>query len=283
MASSDEILCVVKLEAAAHYVAQYEADFDAIVGSLAIQTAPPQIKLPDGFRRTVERQPDRYLITPDSNDPVTIIVEWFESGTRLNIGAESFGSVINQYRRKLNLPEWKSGWVAQAKEEEALTVDEANGVDWYRFDFAGHADPFRRLNAYKPLGAGGVDYAAPEGWTEKPADAFRLAIFEKEIEGETVTLTVSKAGGTVRANVDRWRRQVGLDPLGGDDPPGETVTIGQYEGVSMLAAGDEKAIRGVIVPVDGGQLLFLKLTGPPAAVDAVESEFQTFVQSVDLG
>jgi hypothetical protein len=57
-------------------------------------------------------------------------------------------------------------------------------------------------------------WIAPEGWTEQHGKGgFNIAEFRIETAKEPLKLTVSNAGGSLKGNIDRWRGQVGLEPL----------------------------------------------------------------------
>lgn len=143
---------------------------------------------------------------------------------------------------------------------------------------------------------GSIRMTAPEGWVKKaPRSTFVQAEFAlPKAEGDEADgrLTVSMAGGSIEANVDRWRGQFGGNPkkdvqdsldvaglkvtivdLAGtyNDQPGPLAPGVQREGYRMLAA---------IVPGDGQQLHFIKAYGPEKTIAAHEEKFRQFVDSI---
>jgi hypothetical protein len=138
-------------------------------------------------------------------------------------------------------------------------------------------------------------FAVPEGWERKEASSsFVLAEFGlPKADGDDLDgrLTVSVAGGSVEANVDRWRDQFGGQPekssedrkeIGGlevaivdfsgefNDQRGPFAPAIKRSGYRMLAA---------IIPVDG-DLHFVKAVGPQATIAAHAERFHEFIGSV---
>lgn len=58
-----------------------------------------------------------------------------------------------------------------------------------------------------------ISWKVPKGWTQLPRTGLRFATLRIETAGEPVELAVSSAGGDLKTNVDRWRDQLGLEPL----------------------------------------------------------------------
>lgn len=150
-------------------------------------------------------------------------------------------------------------------------------------------------DADAPVAVGAVQLTAPEGWVrQQPRNEFVNAEFtlpKAEGDPRDGRLTVSTAGGSIDANVDRWRGQFGDKPkkdereeleAGGlkvtvidlagsyNDQPGPFAPGVQREGYRMLAA---------IIPV-GDQLHFVKAYGPEKTMAEHEDAFHAFVQSV---
>jgi len=100
----------------------------------------------------------------------------------------------------------------------------------------------------------------PEGWKQLPGDGqFRFATLRFGPEDEPLNLSVSSSGGDLVANVDRWRGQIGLRPLGSEKALREQkaiadLTVGDLKLVlvDMTGPGVPKARRpgGMGVPVE---------------------------------
>jgi hypothetical protein len=163
-----------------------------------------------------------------------------------------------------------------------------------------HAD-WMASHAGTSLGAGGevrlaaITLTAPKAWPRKqPRSSFIQAEFElprakgDEADGR---LTVTTAGGSIEANITRWKGQfngaqdnaheeqieVGgikatLVDLSGDfnDQPGPFAPAVKRSDYRMIAA---------IIPVNG-QLHFVKGVGPKKTMAAHAEEIKTFIRSV---
>lgn len=138
-------------------------------------------------------------------------------------------------------------------------------------------------------GYDGLSFIIPEGWQETPLSAaqqgFVTAKFTMPDAGSDVGLTLSRSGGGVEANLDRWRGQV----TGNAPEVVETISMAGHDATLIdlrgtLAGGfgreaiPDGRMLGIIVPLPD-QGYFLKLTGPADQVDAVEEGFRSFAKS----
>ncbi len=136
-------------------------------------------------------------------------------------------------------------------------------------------------------------WTVPEGWEQRPDRSMRLATLGPRGVTE-VELVLSSFPGNVGglvANVNRWRGQMGLDPvdeaavdalprrrlLGGEGVLVELVGH-LSDGMSGRAVNDAKFVGLVFERAD--DTLFVKMTGPGAAVDAARAGFDAFVASL---
>jgi hypothetical protein len=104
-------------------------------------------------------------------------------------------------------------------------------------------------------------------------------------DGPDVTLTLSRSGGSLEDNLDRWRGQVNQSRAEVKD----TIRIAGYDATLIDLEGrfspgfgrdpqDGWQMLGVIVPLPENGY-FMKLTGPVDQVEAVEQDFRSFVKS----
>lgn len=95
-----------------------------------------------------------------------------------------------------------------------------------------------------------VTWTIPRGWRHEPGKGFRYATFligPKEKAFELIVSSLEGQGGSVLANVNRWRGQIGLRPIG------------------------EPALAKVSRPlkVDGGPATLVDMQGPGGTAPAM--------------
>ena len=135
----------------------------------------------------------------------------------------------------------------------------------------------------------GISWQAPDGWTQKQtAGQMRFAEIDM---GGGLTLVVSRfpgdVGGTL-ANVNRWRGQLQLPPVGADelDKVVKKVNAGDTTALvtDFTSADGKQRMLGAILPDEkNGRTWFFKVTGEAKAVGERAEKFHQFVQSVKLG
>jgi hypothetical protein len=105
-------------------------------------------------------------------------------------------------------------------------------------------------------------------------------------------MSVSTAGGSVDANVQRWAGQFEQKP--GDEAKRTQRTIGDLKvtvvevkgtfksgmpGMGPATSKEKWALLGAIVETPGGTPWFFKLTGPEKTVTAARADFDKLVDS----
>jgi len=145
---------------------------------------------------------------------------------------------------------------------------------------------------------GSMYMKAPESWARKPtASAFVLAEFSlphAEEDADDGRLTVTSVGGSVEANVDRWRGQFGGKP---EHDSQEKIEIGgvpvvlidfsgtydaQHGGMGPAAPAAEPTasrMRAAIFSVKGQQFI-IKCTGPEKTMTQHADAFLAFINSL---
>ena len=132
-------------------------------------------------------------------------------------------------------------------------------------------------------------WKAPAGWQESPSpNAMRLATYHAS---GGVEVSVSRAGGTTEANIQRWIAQ--FDDVGRDARAEKTVRglpvvtvdiAGTYVGGGMTTGADSATRPGwamVGAIVEGrGLPYFFKMIGPAAAVLAAHPGFDRLVEGI---
>lgn len=142
--------------------------------------------------------------------------------------------------------------------------------------------------------AGGakITYQVPSGWQDAGARPMR-EVNLKVAEGvECYVSVLNGDGGGIEANLNRWRSQMGNEPLSADgiaelprlDVIGEPSPLlsveGTYKGMRDETIADARMLA-TVRSLDGATV-FVKLLGPKKSVDAHEAAFRTFCKSMQV-
>ncbi|MEO6874011.1 MAG: hypothetical protein ABI222_04235 [Opitutaceae bacterium] len=138
--------------------------------------------------------------------------------------------------------------------------------------------------------ANGADlsWIAPASWKPKPPGAMRKGSFAVSgAEGDadlSITAFPGDVGGEL-ANLNRWRGQIQLAPLGEGDLTAATTHLEQ-NGLSVVmvdfvspSTNHPARILGAIVPFNNATWFF-KLMGPATTVEAAKPAFLDFLKTV---
>lgn len=138
-------------------------------------------------------------------------------------------------------------------------------------------------------------FDTPEGWTQKTGAPMRDLDFSfgPKGEGECYLARLPGAGGGLAANVNRWRKQMGADPLTdeqiaalptrklfGEDTPYITVDGSFSPGMGSTDSFSNYRMLGLILSSNAGAV-FVKMTGPKDLVEQNEKAFEQFTSSLD--
>lgn len=142
--------------------------------------------------------------------------------------------------------------------------------------------------------AGGLVFDVPTGWqAETPANSMRLAQFAVPgTAGQDAQLTVTRAGGGVEPNIQRWISQF---PMTAEQPERDTTSVNGLAVHTLTIYGtmrggtpggpqqamDNYGMRGAVVETPSG-LVFIKLTGPAETIRVAGDDWRTFTSSVRL-
>jgi hypothetical protein len=146
--------------------------------------------------------------------------------------------------------------------------------------------------AVPPAAAGGSSagkptFAVPPNWKEQAPGSMQAARYVPEgAEGKadvSVALLPGDGGGKL-GNVNRWRRQLGLEPVAEADLAASLTTL-KIEGAEnyLVDLADPATKRRMVAAavLRGGQSWFYKLTGEDALVTREKTAFVKFVESAN--
>jgi len=150
--------------------------------------------------------------------------------------------------------------------------------------------------ATEPSERAPVPWTVPAGWEEKPASGMRVASYAvKRPDGRSADISVVAMGGGAGGeleNVNRWRDQIGLEPVTEAGLPGlrSLVAAGDRQVVMYELDGKKAVLDGksaartlaAILPA-GEMTVFFKMTGENALVAEQKPQFLAWLKSVDTG
>lgn len=131
-----------------------------------------------------------------------------------------------------------------------------------------------------------LSYTVPEGWEEFPAQSVRKANFRVSDESGSAEIAVTTFPGDVGgllANVNRWRSQIGLDPIQEDGLEAliRPFPISNHRGTIVSLQGPSQSILGGILSFHGSTWFF-KMQGATGTVNAQAGALETFLASVAI-
>jgi hypothetical protein len=138
-----------------------------------------------------------------------------------------------------------------------------------------------------------LEWTTPEGWKDAPPSQMRAADFRiaRDPEAECYLSILPGGAGGVLANVNRWRKQMGLEeiqPGDLDQLPRETLLgkpailvdlEGVYAGMGEEGARAGYRMLGLVLEAPGSTI-FLKMTGPAATVATERPRFLELAASL---
>jgi len=271
-----------KLMGNAQAVGEQAPVFDRFITSIRFtdqQREPVQWAVPEGWNQIPGAGELYARLRQDGKNPALEITI-----TRLPAGAKDPRANINRWRGQLGL-----GPISEKQLEKLIGNVKVDGVESTRVDFIGGAHKrggpaFARGRPFQ--------FTKPDGWDEQPPDnrqgIYRPAVFLVRDGGHLAEISVvplAGDGGGAAANVNRWRRQLGLDPLDDAQIRKELrnldVASGKAPYVDLTGrdpTGPQRILGAWIV--HGSRTWFIKMKGSPELVGKQQAGFEAFVQSI---
>lgn len=133
----------------------------------------------------------------------------------------------------------------------------------------------------------GLSWTAPAGWVSKGPAPMRAATYEVHDAECVVYFFGAGQGGSVQANIDRWKSQFTVN---GKPAPAKVWTsavnglpvtnidvTGVYAGMDGAAASDTRMIAAIMEGPGGN--IFLKFTGPAKTIAGNQAKFAQLLAS----
>lgn len=144
-----------------------------------------------------------------------------------------------------------------------------------------------------PSGPAQVKWQTPAGWTELPAGQMRVASFsvknKENQEAQVSIIPLPNLAGKDLENVNRWRGQVGLEPINASilATQVQSVMIAGMDGKLYDLAGtppDQNQVTRILGAIldRQGMTWFVKMTGPDTLVASQKSAFIDFLKNLSF-
>lgn len=289
-----------KLQGEPIAVSDREPEFRELVKS--VEFAPSGKigwKLPAGWKETPGNEM-RYATLVLSDSPkLEVSVTTLPGSGKL---APDLLANINRWRGQLDLP-----FIEEEDLPSRTETIEAGGLSITYLNIVGKAKPGPAMGGMPPMmghgdapqsppkaapvkeapstddGAGstGIAFIKPDEWIQVRATTITLYAFEAVNGKQKASITVSRVGGSKTANVNRWRGQLGLEPLSDAEIEKSLVTfpVGSRKGGLVQLQNETQAMLGLMIE-DGDQTVFVKLTGDPETAAKERERFETFARSL---
>jgi hypothetical protein len=139
-----------------------------------------------------------------------------------------------------------------------------------------------------PVPAHALKWTLPSGWTEEKPEGMRFATFRVQgrpkVDAYVVVLQ-GQAGGEL-ANVNRWRSQIGLDPVEDKELAKLRKKLDTKAGaLSMFDFTGKDKSRMVVALLAGpdGRTWFIKMVGDSDEVTKTHPGFMHLLETLHLG
>lgn len=281
-----------KLQGPPDEVAGLEPVFRELIQSVKFPSREgPTWTLPAGWTERPGNELRYRTLIPNSKSPLELTVSALPIGDSLN---ESILANLNRWRNQLDLPFIEAADIpyrTEALKAGDIPVTLLNIVGKARPAAAmpGMAAPGMAMpgpqagtpGASAPGGSGDIRFQKPDPWMAVAPKQFIQSAFMVVDGKKELLITVSRAGGSAVANVNRWRGQMGLEPL---DEPGvaqllKEFPVGSRPGALLEMATESQALVVALIPA-GGSTIFIKMMGDPKLATQERERFEAFARSV---
>lgn len=131
-----------------------------------------------------------------------------------------------------------------------------------------------------------LKFDRPEGWTDKPGSAMRKASLATSGGAEVTAFafpSTAPAMADPLANINRWRREIGLEATTAEKLADESSKITLSGGPATYAelVGPTETTYAAMT-TRGNLVWFFKLRGPNEAVDAEREAFKAWIASMQI-
>lgn len=260
---------------------------------------PPAWQLPEGWRETAGNEFRRAtIVVPAGDSTLELAVTQFPWQSSDVYLLEN----INRWRGQMELPPVVPAQLEQSHETIKLGDTQAIWLDLKGRSSGGGIAPFAAGRGASPTPLASepasrempFEQNIPEGWQLKPALGPRRASFQVGEGAGAAEVTVFDFStekpqmASPLANVDRWRKEIGLPPT--DESAlakmAKKVTISGKDGifVAMESPAEHEPLEATLAAMSerDGQVWFFKMKGPRDTVMAERERFMEWLNSIQF-
>ncbi|MDG2382947.1 MAG: hypothetical protein P8N76_14860 [Pirellulaceae bacterium] len=267
-------------------IAKIANDFESVLKSVTFVDGKPQWQLPAGWTQSAGNQ---FRFATLKAGSIEVAVSSLPMPPEGDFQQYLLANV-NRWRGQVSLPDVTAAGLSKVTREIALAKGVATLFDSnmgapstgekISVDDGSESNP----QGPRAISANGMNYDVPVGWKSGPQRPMRLATFLVNNGGGKVEITLSRLGvnpGSMLANVNRWRAQVGLNEIDQAKLDQETQTL-QVDGASCsyfeLNSDSGQAVDVVVVKRPDSTL-FIKMMGDRDLASKERTKFKQFAES----
>jgi len=290
----DETAYFFKLTGPIDEAAAVRPQFLELLRSLTFRDDEPQWKLPAGWTQDAGGAGRLATVTVPGNPPLSLAVSTLQLPSD---GLEEYLLAnVNRWRGQMGLAPLSLDRFRPSEDAkgEIFKVELADGTEVTLVDFEGKfsggmMSPSAGQGTLQPPSSKGPEsklaYELPSGWQNAPGDGVSTEAFSSG--GTRTTITALPASNELLPNVNRWRAQVGLTPIGESelDEAVEQIRLGDgktgnYVVLNGPSDGESpKSILGVVAVRDE-TAWFVKMVGDSQAVLDQKDSFEALIKSL---
>ncbi len=136
--------------------------------------------------------------------------------------------------------------------------------------------------------AGSVVWQAPGDWKQEAAGQFLTAAYALPDGGRVTVSKLGGDGGGLAANINRWRGQLGFEPIDEKAVAGQPLKVADSDEEMLLfnltkadSAEDSPGILAGVLPLKA-ETWYFKFSGPAGVLRKSEGVFMEFLRSVRI-
>lgn len=291
-----------KLQGPDEEIGKLLPDFLTFTKSVAIEAGKVTWKAPENWKERPggEFRFTTFLIPHGSDKPYELAISRLDAADGVNDAY--LQANLSRWRGQVGLDPITADDVSKVTTKVEFKGGAAYVVNFVGLPSAGNSmgapfanAPFAGGNAPAPVeqkpapaaaGAEDFEFTTPKGWGPGKASSMRkasLAVKDGDMSADISVFAFPADANDLLSNVNRWRGQVGLDPVTAEalQKSTKSIDVGGETGEYVELVGTKETILGVMVK-KGPSAWFFKLQAPTAMAGREKGRFEEFVKSSRL-